>query len=143
MTEGMKILDHLVALNGIVAELESIGVKIDEDKALKLIQSLPFSYAHIKPILMHGVPTISFEEVANKLISKEKRLRSEDKTFEDLALVINWKENSKKKVICQKCKQFDHVKRDCCADRASLAKGSKDCDVGNSSLNFVGDEDVF
>ena len=53
MTKGMKISNHLGALNGIVAELESIGVKMeDEDKALKLIWSVPSSYAHMKPILM-------------------------------------------------------------------------------------------
>ena len=56
ITKGMKISDHLGALNGVVDELEAIGVKIDdEDKALKLIWSLPSSYAHMKPILMHGV----------------------------------------------------------------------------------------
>ena len=38
MTEGMKISDHLGVLNGVVSELESIGVKIDEeDKGLRLI----------------------------------------------------------------------------------------------------------
>ena len=45
--------------------------------------------------------------------------------------------------VTSKCKQFGHMKRDCHVDRASLAKGLKDCDVGSSSLNFVGDEDVF
>ena len=90
MTKGMKISNHLGALNGIVVELESIRVKIkDEDKALKLIWSLPSSYAHMKPILMHKGLIISFEEVVNKLIYEERRLRSEDKTFEDLALVRN------------------------------------------------------
>ncbi|KAL5822672.1 hypothetical protein ACOSQ4_020572 [Xanthoceras sorbifolium] len=35
MEEGAKISDHLSVLNGIVSELESIGVEIeDEDKAL-------------------------------------------------------------------------------------------------------------
>ena len=73
MTKGMKISNHLGALNGIVTELESIGVKIeDEDKVLKLIWSLPSFYAHMKPILMHRGPTISFEEVENKLIFEEK-----------------------------------------------------------------------
>jgi len=38
--------------------------------------------------------------VTNKLIFEERRLRSEDKTSEDLTLVRNWNENSKKKVIC-------------------------------------------
>ncbi|KAF3613766.1 hypothetical protein FXO38_36064 [Capsicum annuum] len=38
MAEGITIYDHLSVLNGIVSELESIGVKIDdEDKAFQLI----------------------------------------------------------------------------------------------------------
>ena len=31
MSEGMKVFDHLGVLNGIIFELESIGVKIDEE----------------------------------------------------------------------------------------------------------------
>ena len=54
MSEGTKVSDHLAELNGITSELESIGVEInDEDKALKLIWSLPDSYKYMKPILMH------------------------------------------------------------------------------------------
>ncbi|KAF7833175.1 Zinc finger, CCHC-type [Senna tora] len=66
MNEGTKIYDHLSALNGIVSELESIGVKIDdEDKALRLIWSFPSSYEYIKHILMYGKDTLNFEEVTS------------------------------------------------------------------------------
>ena len=48
MGEGTKISDHLSVLNGIISELETLGVKIDEeDKALRLILSLPSSYKHM------------------------------------------------------------------------------------------------
>ena len=41
MQEGTKITDHLSKLNSICGELESVGVKVeDEDKALQLIWSL-------------------------------------------------------------------------------------------------------
>jgi hypothetical protein len=54
-------------------------VKIeDEDKALRLIWSLPSSYEHIKPVLIHGKETLNFEEVASKIIVEERRLKSED-----------------------------------------------------------------
>ena len=44
MEEGTKISDHLSILNGIISDLEAIGVVIsDEDKALCLIWSLPTS----------------------------------------------------------------------------------------------------
>ena len=48
MQEDTKISDHLSALNGIVSELKSIGVEIDdEDKALRIIWSLPPFYEHM------------------------------------------------------------------------------------------------
>ena len=102
MFEGTKIYDHLEVLNGIVSELESIGVKIDEeDKGLRLIWSLPPSYVHMKPILMHRSSTIYFEDVANKLISEERRLKSEGKSFDNSVLLVDRKMgNSKGKVTC-------------------------------------------
>ncbi|KAF7833174.1 Zinc finger, CCHC-type [Senna tora] len=76
MNEGTKISDHLSTLNGIVSELEYIGVKIDdEDKALRLIWSLPSSYEYIKHILMYEKDTLNFEEVTSKIISEEKRMK--------------------------------------------------------------------
>ncbi|KAL8503549.1 hypothetical protein ACS0TY_022329 [Phlomoides rotata] len=55
MDEGMKILDHLNIFNGIISELEEIRVKIeDEDKVLRLILSLLYSYEHMEPILLYG-----------------------------------------------------------------------------------------
>ena len=53
MEEGMRILDHMRTLNGIILDLEVIGAVIsDKDKALRLFWYLPTSYEHIKPILM-------------------------------------------------------------------------------------------
>ncbi|RYQ84281.1 hypothetical protein Ahy_B10g103423 [Arachis hypogaea] len=52
---NVKISYHLSAINGIVSELEAIGVKIDdEDKELRLILSFLSSYEYIKPVLMYG-----------------------------------------------------------------------------------------
>ena len=91
MEEGTTISDHLSVLNGIVSELESIGVGIDdEDKALRLIWSLPSSYQHMQPILMYGKDTVNFSEVTSKLISEEKRLRNGE-SRENSALVVKGK----------------------------------------------------
>ena len=104
MAEGTIISDHLSVFNEIVSELESIGVKIDdEDKALRLIWSLSSSYKHMQPILMYGKETVIFSEVTSKLIFAEKRLKNGDeKSLEDSALVVKgkWKQNFKKKGIC-------------------------------------------
>lgn len=65
--------DHLSVFNGIYFELETIGVKIDDqDKYLRLIWYLPSSYDHIKPILIYLKETLSFEKVASKLFLKKE-----------------------------------------------------------------------
>ncbi|KAL4284128.1 hypothetical protein GQ457_16G027410 [Hibiscus cannabinus] len=105
MDEGSRISDHLSALNHIFTELETIGVKIDdEDKALRLILSLPTSYEHMKPILMYGKETLDFAEIASKLISEERRLKNGGRDFTvrdstDSVLAVN--EKRKKNVVEQ------------------------------------------
>ncbi|KAL9438155.1 hypothetical protein AB3S75_023925 [Citrus x aurantiifolia] len=78
MAEDTKISDHLIVLNGIVSELEAIGVKIeDEDKAFRLLWSLLTSYKHLLPTLMYGKETVDLEEVTSTLLSEERRLSGE------------------------------------------------------------------
>ena len=57
----MRISDHMSILNGIISDLEAIGVAIsDEDKALRLFWSLPTYYEHMKPILMYEKDTVIY-----------------------------------------------------------------------------------
>ncbi|CAK8537081.1 unnamed protein product [Lathyrus sativus] len=105
MDEHTKVYDHLSVLNGIVPELETIGVKIDdEDKALRLIWSLPSSYVHIKPVLIYENETLSFEEVASKIVSEERRLKGEENTSSNSVLVARGrscvKKNNETSVRC-------------------------------------------
>jgi hypothetical protein len=90
MIESATILDHLSILNGIVSKLETLRVKMDdEDKALRLILSLPSSYEHMKPILIDGKEKILFSEVTSKLLLEERRLSGgQNSTPENLALVV-------------------------------------------------------
>jgi hypothetical protein len=75
MAEGVIISDHLSVLNGIFSELEALGVKMDdEDKALRLILSLPSSFEHMNPFFIHGKEKIFFSEVTSKLLSNKRRL---------------------------------------------------------------------
>ena len=91
MDEGTKISEHPSTLNNIVSELESIVVKIDdEDKALRLVLSHPPYFVHLKPVLMYGKESLSFEEVATKIISEERRMRSDESTSSSsMLLTIN------------------------------------------------------
>ncbi|CAK8568162.1 unnamed protein product [Lathyrus sativus] len=95
--EHTKVSNHLSVLNGIVYELETIGVKInDEDKALRLIWSLPSSYEHIIPILIYGKENLNFEEVVSKIISEERRLKGEENTSSNSVLVTRGRSYVKK-----------------------------------------------
>lgn len=130
MKEGTSISDHLSVLNGIVSELESIGVKIDdEDQALRLIWSLPPSYEHMKPILIHGKEKIVFSEVTGKLLAEERRLDAGRSSLENQALFVGdgKKKNftGKKAVICWTCGQSGHVRRNCRKGGAGSASSSR------------------
>ena len=131
MSEGTTISDHLSVLNGIVAELKAIGVKIDdEDQALRFIWSLPPSYEHMKPILIHGKEKIIFSEVTSKIFSEERRLSSGSNVpLENLVMVAagngKMKNSMKKKVVCWECGQSGHVKKNCPRAGAGSASGSK------------------
>ncbi|CAL5211080.1 unnamed protein product [Lathyrus oleraceus] len=135
--EHTKVSDHLSVLNGIFYELETIGVEInDEDKALRLIWSLPSSYEHIKHVLIYDKETLSFEEVASKIISEERRLKDEDNTTSNSMLFARGmsyvKKNNETGVRCWKCGKHGHIKYKC-HDGEALEKGTE-LNASNVSL---------
>ncbi|KAF3617937.1 putative leucine-rich repeat receptor-like protein kinase-like [Capsicum annuum] len=115
MAEGTTISGYLSVLNGIVSELESIGVKIDDERQ--------DTSTHLEKRLKNG----------------------DEKSLADSALVVKgkWKQSSKKKVICWNCKQPGHVKNNCPNNGASSVGSSKEnaanvvsleqCNLGFSS----------
>ena len=74
MTEGTPIQKHLNDFNSIVVDLESLDVKIEDDKkAILLVVSLPPSYKHFKKIMLYSNSyIISFEDVKSNSLSKKK-----------------------------------------------------------------------
>ncbi|KAL4579351.1 hypothetical protein LXL04_015493 [Taraxacum kok-saghyz] len=143
MNGDTKISDHLSVLNNIVSELEAIGVKVeDEDKALRLILSLPSSYEHMKPILMYGKETLKYADVTGKLLSEEKKLESSGHTSSSEGMFLvsgkGKKKFSQKTPVCWRCGRTGHVKRNC-PDGADSVKGS---DTANM-VSVVSDGDDF
>ncbi|KAK2429896.1 Pol polyprotein/retrotransposon [Trifolium repens] len=138
MDEGTKISDHLSTLNNIVSELESIKVEIDdEDKALRLIWSLPPSYVHLKPVLMYGKEKLNFGEVATKIISEERRMKSDESTSSSSMLLTRSGTNEKKihakNLPCWKCGRSGHLKRNCLGGAVS----EKDSETSASNVSLV------
>ena len=132
MTGGTTVSDHLSVLNGIVANLECIGIKIDEeDQALRLIWSLPHSYEHMKPILIHGKDKISLSEVTGKLLFEEKGLsgsyNSDSYIHNESHVVVahGGRKNNSGKIVCWGCGQQGHTKRNFPKGGAGSANGSR------------------
>jgi len=72
MSNDTKVFDHLSNINEIIFELEAIGFKVEEeDIVLRLMWSLLFSYDLIKPILMYDKETLSYDEIANMIVSEK------------------------------------------------------------------------
>ena len=146
MTEGATISNHLSVFNGIVSELETLRVKMDdEDTALRLILSLPSSYEHMKPILIHGKEKILFSKVTSKLLSEERRVSGgqNSKPKNSALVVANWKKKKlmKENLVCWGCGQSGHLKRNCLKRGASSAECSKNANI--VSLVTERDDDVL
>ncbi|RZC76938.1 hypothetical protein C5167_001142 [Papaver somniferum] len=114
MAEGTSIANHLSVLNSIVSELEALEVTVnDEDKALRLILSLPPSYKHMVTYLKHGKDALSLSEVTNALLSEENEMKSsKGNSLEDDVLYVGEKRKHGKS-LCWKCLKPGHIRRDC------------------------------
>ncbi|XP_057795664.1 11S globulin subunit beta-like [Salvia miltiorrhiza] len=145
MDEGVKISDHLSILNGIISELESIGAKIeDEDKALRLILSLPRSYEHMKPILVYGKETLVFAEVTGKLLLEERRLMSEGRPSSENSAMVAFSRGRKKDskgVVCWRCGKPGHTKRNC--PGGACQGGADSAESSERAANIVFDDNAI
>jgi hypothetical protein len=76
--QGSSMNEHLNSFNKILADLQNLDVKIeDEDKALLLINSLPDTYDHLTTTLLYGKDEIRFNDVCSALINNEVRKKDQ------------------------------------------------------------------
>ncbi|KAF6161728.1 hypothetical protein GIB67_009097 [Kingdonia uniflora] len=144
INEGTSVGGHLGSLNGIVSELESIGVKVeDEDKALQLIWSLPSSFKHLQPTLMYGKETLSFEEVTSTLLSEERRLKCSKSFGENSTMVVSGMRsfNRFRKGTCWSCGQSGHYRSDCKAGKGNRASSVRDSESDTNKLAMATSND--
>ena len=73
MAEGTPLEVHLMTLKEIVANLEALEVKYEEeDLGLMLLCALPNSYVIFKDTILYSRDTLTLNEVYKALFSKEK-----------------------------------------------------------------------
>ena len=73
MVEGTSLEEHLTTFKEIIADLETLEVKYEEeDLGLFLLCSLPISYATFRYMILYSRDTLTLNEVYAALFSKEK-----------------------------------------------------------------------
>ena len=86
MKEGMPILQHLNAFTRILSDLLALEVKLEEDKALLLLCSLPSSYDHLATII-YDKEAIELENIWQMLQNYEL-MKKMDSTEEASRLIV-------------------------------------------------------
>ncbi|CAA3028658.1 Hypothetical predicted protein [Olea europaea subsp. europaea] len=114
MAEGRSLQDHLALVKEIVADLDTLEVKYDEeDLVLILLCSLPSSFSSFHDTILYSRDTLTIEEVYDALFSKEKmELLVGDPTSRGRDILIahgdRWRGRSKVRYInvyCYYCKR--------------------------------------
>ena len=77
----MPILQYLNAFNRISSDLLALEVKLEEDKALLLLSSLPSSYDHLATTILYGKKTLELEDV-RQILQNNELIKKTDSTEE-------------------------------------------------------------
>ena len=73
MMEGTSLKEHLTTFKEIVADLETLEVRFEEeDVGLMLLCLLPNSYANFRDTILYSRDTLTLNEAYEALFSKEK-----------------------------------------------------------------------
>ncbi|KAL0284885.1 UNVERIFIED_CONTAM: Retrovirus-related Pol polyprotein from transposon TNT 1-94 [Sesamum calycinum] len=159
MQEGSDLVQHVNVFNQIITDLARLDVNIeDEDRAMILLCSLPFSYEHLVTTLTYGKETIKIDEIIAALLAQNQWKQNAGESSHGDSLYVkgnqdrgrksekegSGKRNSRSKsrgrktIHCYKCKEPGHMKRDC----PKLKKqADKKRDDSSKSANVVQNDD--
>lgn len=120
MSEGLSLSNHLSVFKEIVADLETMEVKYDEeDLGLILLCLLPQSYTTFRDTILYSRDTLTLEEEYEALFSKEKmkHLLGDSETQPE-GLVARGRNQERTSArnenkYCKYCKRKGHAITDC------------------------------
>ena len=77
MQEGSDLAEHINVFNQLIANLEKVDVKIDdEDRAIILLCLLLGSYEHLVTTLTYGKEDVKEDEIVTALLGHEQRRKN-------------------------------------------------------------------
>jgi len=120
MKEGTSIL-HLNIFNRILSDLLALEIKLEEDKALLLLSSLPSSYDHLATTIMYGKENLELED-ARQMLQNNELMKKTDSTEASGLFVKDQRGRSKSRgpkrdpeasssFSCYFCKKPGHIKK--------------------------------
>ena len=129
MAEGVSLEEHLTTFKELVADLETLEVKYEEENlGLIFLCSLPISYATFRNVMLYSHDNLTLNKAYEALFSKEKmkhlivgpktrgdrmfvRDRPQEKNYgEEQRKMSNFKNSNK---IFNYCKKKGHIKKVC------------------------------
>ncbi|GLJ29753.1 hypothetical protein SUGI_0587340 [Cryptomeria japonica] len=142
MEEGGRIADHLEAFNMLVAQLVSVGVKMDEEEKCQiLLCSLPNSWDSLVMAIGSTSIVLKSEDMVGALLGEEMRRKVSISSKEALTVRGRPKEKGKmnekrdkskskgrskspgkSKVICWNCGKPGHIHKDCKEEKKKKKK---------------------
>jgi len=123
MKKGTSIL-YLNVFNRILSDLLTLEVKLEEDKALLLLTSLPSSYDHLATTIMHSKENIELADV-RKMLQNNELMKKTGSTEEASGLFVKGQRGRAKSrgpkkdpkassnFSCYFCKKPGHIKKNC------------------------------
>ena len=99
LVEGNTIQQHINRFTNIVEQLKNIGITLEDRGAVTtFLDTLPKSYNLLK-VSLGNIPTmVTMDLVTSRALEEEARIKSEEETDEDSAVLLTKKRNQPKKV---------------------------------------------